>query len=267
MPYTRSSRHARRAGALLAAAMVLQACGDRAGGGGGAAKTDTAAATAAPGSDSTATVAFRNSVTGVDSGWTGPVFQLSHAYPDTFTACTPATCPWLSVPVDTSTTSWATWSPYLQAALNYLVQGQTTNLNDSTGWQTTVNGETRWFHVPWMAYDDEHGREFIHGTTNERTADHQRLRQLQRAGRGARRVAPPPGGRQLAPRRGPPSGRQPRRRRQRGRHAVRDLVGGDVQHPGRVRDGEGGSGQRRAPRRGEPATWRCRCASRRAPWW
>ena len=33
-----------------------------------------------------------------------------------------------------------------------------------------VAGETRWFHVPWMAYDETTGREFVHGTTNERTA-------------------------------------------------------------------------------------------------
>ncbi|HYH80008.1 MAG TPA: hypothetical protein VEX86_09420 [Longimicrobium sp.] len=171
MPYTRSLRRARWPGALLALA-VLVACGDTGGGGGGAGQADTAAAAAdtSAGADSTASVAFRNSVTGVDSGWTGPVFALSHAYPDTFDACTPATCPWLSVQVDTGSASWASWSTYLETALAYLVQGQTPTLNDSTGWQTTVNGATRWFHVPWMAYDDEHGREFIHGTTNERTA-------------------------------------------------------------------------------------------------
>ena len=177
MRFTRSSRHGPWAGALLAAtaALVLQGCdkgggGGNGGGAGGA--TDTAAAPAATTGtgDSTAAVAFRNSVTGVEPGWTGPVFQLSHSYPDTFTACTPATCPWLSVPIDTSSTAWSSWSAYLESALNYLVQGQTTNLNDSTGWQTTVDGSTRWFHVPWMAYDTEHGREFIHGTTNERTA-------------------------------------------------------------------------------------------------
>jgi hypothetical protein len=176
MLFMRSSRRAPWAGALLAAAgaLVLQGCDKGAGGGSGAAApadSGTAASpAAAAGGDSTATVAFRNSVTGVDSGWTGPVFQLSHDYPDTFTACTPATCPWLSVPVDTGSTSWASWSKYLETTLAYLVQGQTANLNDSTGWQTTVDGSTRWFHVPWMAYDDEHGREFIHGTTNERTA-------------------------------------------------------------------------------------------------
>jgi hypothetical protein len=27
-----------------------------------------------------------------------------------------------------------------------------------------VAGKTRWFNVPWMAYDPTVGREFVHGT-------------------------------------------------------------------------------------------------------
>lgn len=162
----RSPRRARWSGTLqaMAVALLLQACGgdQEAPGVNGGAGGGTA--------DSTAAVAFRNSVTGVSTGWQGDTFQLSHAYPDTFAACTLLTCPWLSVPVDTGSVSWPRWSLYLDAVLAYLVQGQSTTLADTAGWRTTVNGRTRWFHVPWMAYDPVHGREFIHGTTNERTA-------------------------------------------------------------------------------------------------
>gem|GEM_PF-6989302 len=49
-------------------------------------------------------------------------------------------------------------------------QSQDPNLADNVGVVTRVNGKTRWFNVPWMAYDPTAGREFIHGTTNERTA-------------------------------------------------------------------------------------------------
>jgi hypothetical protein len=49
-------------------------------------------------------------------------------------------------------------------------EGQDPNLADGVGFQVNVNGATRWFNVPWMAVDPTVGREFIHGTTNERTA-------------------------------------------------------------------------------------------------
>src|SRR5579885_3056318 len=54
--------------------------------------------------------------------------------------------------------------------LQYVKQGQDPNLKNDVGFRTTVDGKTRWFNVPWMAYDPTAGREFIHGTTNERTA-------------------------------------------------------------------------------------------------
>src|SRR5262249_44179799 len=38
---------------------------------------------------------------------------------------------------------------------------------DNPGWKTQIGGQTRWFHVPWMAFDGQRGREFTHGLTNE----------------------------------------------------------------------------------------------------
>ncbi|MBV9108514.1 MAG: hypothetical protein JO306_03805 [Gemmatimonadetes bacterium] len=68
-------------------------------------------------------------------------------------------------------TTFASWNPYLDFLFAYAVEGQSPVLER---WATQVNVGgaviTRWYHVPWMAYDIKAGREFIHGTTNERTA-------------------------------------------------------------------------------------------------
>ena len=63
--------------------------------------------------------------------------------------------------------SWNEWRGYVQDIVDYVKQGQNPDLPDETGWQTKAGSETRWFHVPWMAYDGERGREFAHGLTNE----------------------------------------------------------------------------------------------------
>ena len=138
--------------------------------------------------NSAAALAFRSAVTGPPAGWTGPVFALSHDYPATAPAqC--SQCGWLKVdPVFTpafpqpgpratpkSATEqgkWTTgkWDAYLAAILSYVREGQDPDLADAVGFRSTVNGGTRWFNVPWMAYDPTVGREFVHGTTNERTA-------------------------------------------------------------------------------------------------
>jgi hypothetical protein len=62
------------------------------------------------------------------------------------------------------------WDEYINAILDYVKEGQDPQLTDEAGWKTRVNGRTRWFNVPWMAYDPTSGREYVHGTTNERTA-------------------------------------------------------------------------------------------------
>jgi hypothetical protein len=163
------SRFRMRMRALVAAsAAALAACGGEA-----------RANAASPGADS---IAFRDALTPPDPGWTGPVFQLSHAYPDSPpAACT--TCPWLDMEVDFGSTDWNVWQPYLDSVLAYAVQGQTPELGHRTGWRTQVNGSTRWFHVPWMAHDAKNGREFVHGTTNERTATLGDFVRLDAAGR------------------------------------------------------------------------------------
>jgi hypothetical protein len=121
--------------------------------------------------DSAAQLAYRNTVKPPPPDWTGPVFDLSHDYPtENPGACPPETCPWLGIDVDFSASSptWGPpWSDYLQAIFDYVKQGQDLSPN---GWNVAVDGETRWYHVPWMAYDPKVGREFVHGFTNERTA-------------------------------------------------------------------------------------------------
>lgn len=156
-------RLATRTLALVAAGAALYACrGDRAGEG-----SEAGGEAASTGADS---IAFRNAVTPPDAGWTGPVFQLSASYPSAQPGECTTECPWLGMAFDSTSTDWSVWAPYLDSVLQYVIQGQTQELADATGWSTQVNGATRWFHVPWMAYDTVYGREFIHGTTNERTA-------------------------------------------------------------------------------------------------
>ncbi len=92
--------------------------------------------------------------------------------------CPKDVCTWLDLDVDFSVNfdapppDWndEIWNEYIQDILVYVKEGQDPQLTNEVGFQTEVNGETRWYHVPWMAYDPTAGREFVHGTTNERTA-------------------------------------------------------------------------------------------------
>ncbi|HEU4693927.1 MAG TPA: hypothetical protein VFS23_36430 [Vicinamibacterales bacterium] len=117
-----------------------------------------------------AELAFRDAVDGPPPGWTGPVFALSHNYPTTPPICD---SPWLKRKVDFNAAkpTWPgannEWSDYVQDIVNYVKEGQDPDLRDEIGWRADVNGSTRWFHVPWMAFDGERGREFVHGLTNE----------------------------------------------------------------------------------------------------
>ena len=125
-----------------------------------------------------ATEAFRNSADEVPAGWNGPVFKLSHNYPTTKPACGPEQAPWLkrNVSFTSKTPKWSEWSGYVQDIVDYVQKGQDPNLPDDIGWRTAIETapgrtETRWFHIPWMAYQKHGGREFVHGLTNEVTAD------------------------------------------------------------------------------------------------
>lgn len=116
-----------------------------------------------------AALAYRNAVNQPPEGWTGPVFELSHDYPATDPGpCPEEVCGWLYKEVDFSDTTYSpVWAEYMDAILAHVRKGQTL---DPSGWNVKVDGETHWYHVPWMAYDPKVGREFIHGFTNERTA-------------------------------------------------------------------------------------------------
>lgn len=118
-------------------------------------------------------MAFRNAVNTPTPGWTGPVFQLSDDYPASLPGGdVKSNAPWLSQDVDFSTTDpqWENgWDAYMQDLLKYIRHGQNEQLTDDIGWLVNVDGATRWFHVPWMAYSTYSGREFVHGLTNERT--------------------------------------------------------------------------------------------------
>ena len=120
--------------------------------------------------------AFKSAVNSPPSDYKGPVFKLSDQYPiEDPGECGPSDCPWLSVEVDFTSgepVDWTTgaWNEYIMAIMSVVVDGQDPNMRNEYGFQTEIDGETRWYHVPWMAYDPTAGREFAHGTTNERTA-------------------------------------------------------------------------------------------------
>ncbi|MCM0019622.1 MAG: hypothetical protein NBV67_06485 [Tagaea sp.] len=113
-----------------------------------------------------AALAFRDAVQTPPPGYTGPVFKLSFDYPARKPDCR---APWLRRNVDFSKegANWEQWRAYIQDIIDYAWEGQDPNLPDRTGWRTKVREETRWFHIPWMAYDGHAGREFAHGLTNE----------------------------------------------------------------------------------------------------
>lgn len=120
--------------------------------------------------------AFRDAVNTPPAGYDGPVFQLSNAYPTQDPGvCGIADCPWLFIDVDFTSgapVDWENgpWNDYIMAIMGVVIRGQDPDMSNEAGFQTQVDGETAWYHVPWMAYDPSAGREFAHGTTNERTA-------------------------------------------------------------------------------------------------
>ncbi len=128
-----------------------------------------------------AAIAFRDAVAQKPKGTPGG-FKLSHNYPSGIPAKCPE-CTWLNIPVNfkpqfpsgsnqIQSPQWhgQHWDEYITAIINYVKEEQDPNLSNEVGWKTVVNGKTRWYNVPWMAYDPTAGREWVHGTTNERTA-------------------------------------------------------------------------------------------------
>ncbi|MDG1333945.1 MAG: hypothetical protein P8P74_16530 [Crocinitomicaceae bacterium] len=117
--------------------------------------------------------AFRNSVNAPPSDWDGPVFELSDNYPTTLPDGGDD-MPWMKINVDFNDKNpdWTTgaWKEYINAIIEYAFEGQDPNLSNESGWKSNVGGKDMWFHVPWMAYSTNAGREFIHGCTSERIA-------------------------------------------------------------------------------------------------
>jgi hypothetical protein len=114
-----------------------------------------------------AAAAFRDSTDAPPPGWTGPVFKLSHDYPTARPNCE---APWLKrkVSFNDRNPKWDRgWKDYVEDIVRYVKEGQDADLRNEMSWKSEVGGQTRWYHVPWMAYDGERGREFVHGLTNE----------------------------------------------------------------------------------------------------
>ncbi len=121
---------------------------------------------------STAELAFRNSVTDPPSDWKGPLFELSHEYPATLPAGG-EDLPWLAIEVDFEDKNpvfEGPWEEYIRSIFAYVTRGQDPNLTNESGFITNIEGQDAWFHVPWMAYNPNAGREYIHGCTSERVA-------------------------------------------------------------------------------------------------
>ena len=121
-------------------------------------------------------LAFRDAVNTPPSDYKGPVFKLSADYPtENPGTCPQSECPWLYIDIDFTSgvaVDWeqGQWNEYIMAIMSVVTRGQDQNLSNESGFKTNINGETVWYHVPWMSYDPTAGREFAHGTTNERTA-------------------------------------------------------------------------------------------------
>ena len=132
----------------------------------GCVKPSTSEAPASGGAPA-ARFAFRDAAKEAPPGWTGPRFTLSHDYPKERPTCE---APWLKRNVSFSDPNgkwdWQ-WQGYVDDIVKYVFEGQDPDLPDAIGWRASVAGQTRWYYVPWMAYDGQRGREFVHGLTNE----------------------------------------------------------------------------------------------------
>ena len=100
--------------------------------------------------------AFANTIDAIPPGWTGPVFQLSKAYPPTMPAGEPK--PWKMFDYKTQP------DEYIRAVFAYCREG-----NEAAEWVGQDNAVRKWYHAPGLVKGDN-GREFIRGLTRERTS-------------------------------------------------------------------------------------------------
>ena len=91
------------------------------------------------------------------AGWEGPVFKLSQNYPRSLPRI--SNPPWMRF--DFTDAQQA--PQYLNAVLNYCMQGNTANHFADV----SQNKVRKWYHAPWL-HVGASGREFIHGLTRER---------------------------------------------------------------------------------------------------
>ena len=138
------------------------------------------APSASKSNDAAAMLAFQDAAVPPSPGYDGPRFTLSHDYPKQHPGeCKECTWHNLKVnfkpaipaqPMPADAWTRGNWAEYIKQILDYVKEGQDPNLDDKIGFQVNVKGKTRWFNVPWMAVNPTAGREYVHGTTNERTA-------------------------------------------------------------------------------------------------
>ena len=140
---------------ILSAAVLLSACGDDNGGGGGgtptpASGTPTPTSTAVPTADPFALPSPPPS-----SVYSGPLFQLSHDYPQT-PVLPPDPPPWREAiglgQIDTQNAA-----AYVQALKDYIADDMRTLLFHYENWDAAAAG---WYNQPWLSTV----REPIHGT-------------------------------------------------------------------------------------------------------
>ena len=121
---------------------------------------------------SAADLAFRNSVDEAPADYQGTKFELSHDYPSALPKGG-EDMPWLQIEVsfdDPAPKYEGLWEDYANTIFEYVTRDQDSLPINEIGWRTKLNGKTAWYHVPWMAYDPNAGREFAHGCTSERVA-------------------------------------------------------------------------------------------------
>ena len=87
------------------------------------------------------------------TGWTGPVFQMSQAYPAAPVTTEPK--PWKSFDFKTQP------AQYAKAVLDYCLEG-----NTGIDFRVQDNTVRKWYHAPWM----HQSREFLRGMTKERSS-------------------------------------------------------------------------------------------------
>ena len=88
--------------------------------------------------------------------WTGAVFRLSQAYPQTMPGL--GDTPWRAIDFKQDPVA------YVEAVLRYALEG-----NTEVDFRGQDNPVRKWFHAPWL-HAGPNGREFIHGMTHERVS-------------------------------------------------------------------------------------------------